>query len=100
MKVIWSEMAREGRRQISRYIGERFGLNREKVFKQKVEQSVTMIMNYPRIGSLDPLFADRQEEYRSIVIDGLSKMVYRTDNDTLHIVAFWDCRQEPNEKVR
>lgn len=47
------------------------------------------------IGAIDPLFADRPASYRSIIINGLSKMVYRIDDDTIHIVGVWDCRQEP-----
>ena len=52
-------------------------------------------MQSPNIGSIDSLYADRPITYRSIIINGLSKMVYRIDDDIIHIVGFWDCRQEP-----
>ena len=34
-------------------------------------------------------------EYRSVVVDGLSKIIYRTEREMLYIVAFWDTRREP-----
>ncbi len=49
----------------------------------------------PNLGAIDPLFADRRACYRSVVINGLSKMVYRVDDDVIHIVGFWDTRMEP-----
>ena len=56
------------------------------------------ICEYPNIGTIDPLFSDRTEVYRSVIIDGLSKMVYFIKEDTIYIAAFWDCRQEPEIK--
>ena len=99
MKVIWQEEAKRGRRQVAAYINRQFGLNRMKVFRQKVDQTVMMLMQSPNIGSIDPLYADRPALYRSIIINRLSKMVYRIDDDTIHIVGFWDCRQEPQNQA-
>ena len=42
-----------------------------------------------------PLFASHAATYRSIIINGLNKMVYRVDDDVIYIVAFWDTRMEP-----
>ena len=33
--------------------------------------------------------------YRSVIINGLNKMVYRIDGDIIYIVDFWDTRREP-----
>ena len=49
----------------------------------------------PGIGSIDPLFSDRAIMYRSMVINGLNKMVYCVKDDAIHIACFWDCRREP-----
>ena len=54
-----------------------------------------MIKHHPEIGPIDPLFADRPRTYRSVVIDGLSKMVYFVEGDIIYISAFWDCRRDP-----
>ena len=44
--------------------------------------------------------ADRALTYRSLVVGKLSKIVYRVDDDTIHIVDFWDCRREPKVLAR
>ena len=58
-----------------------------------------MLRRSPNVGSIDPLFADRSSAYRSIIINGLSKMVYRIDDDIVYIVGFWDTRQEPEAQA-
>ena len=99
MRVIWHSRAIEGKKQVADYIRREFGLKRKKEFVQEVDKTARMLMSSPNIGSIDPLFADRSIAYRSIIINGLSKMVYRLDNEAIHIVAFWDTRREPNAQA-
>ncbi len=99
MKIIWQSPAKTGRRQVAAYIRRRFGIERVKQFRQEVDQTVQRIMCHPNIGSIDPLFDDRPKTYRSIIINGLSKMVYFIDDETIHIVAFWDTRREPKKQA-
>jgi len=99
MKVIWQTRAKEGRRRVAAYIRREFGLNSMELFRQKVDQTVRMLIQSPNIGSIDPLYADRPFAYRSVIINGLSKLVYRLDDDTIRIVGFWDCRQEPQSQA-
>lgn len=49
----------------------------------------------PYIGKIDPLFQNRVQTYRSVIVNGLNKLVYRIEGNTIHIVAFWDTRMEP-----
>ena len=101
MKIIWQTRAKEGRRQVAAYIRRQFGVNHVKIFRQKVDQVVRMLMQSPNMGSIDPLYADRPVAYRSVIINGLSKMVYRIDDEAIHIVGFWDCRQvKPHRQNR
>ena len=95
MKILWAEDAEWHRDQIGDYIFNRFGYQHLEVFIEQVDEAVNMIMRNPNIGPIDPLFNERLGTYRSIIINGLSKLVYRIDDDTIHIVAFWDTRQEP-----
>ena len=95
MRVEWSDYAEMRRDQIGDYILDSFGAKRMAKFMQEVDSAVNMLVRNPNIGSIDPLFADRSVAYRSIIINGLSKMVYRIDDDTIYIVGFWDTRQEP-----
>lgn len=95
MKVVWQAPAKKGKTQVASYIYRRFGIESVKKFRQQVDQTVQMIMRHPSIGGIDPLFADRPVAYRSVIINGLSKMVYRFEDETIYIVAFWDTRREP-----
>ena len=95
MKVIWQESAKAGRRQVAAYIRREFGIKRTKKFRQEVADTVNQLMHSPGIGQIDPLYADRPLTYRSVIINGLNKMVYRVDGDTIYIVDFWDTRREP-----
>ena len=45
------------------------------------------------------LFDDRSIIYRSVIINGLNKMVYYVEDDTLHIAGFWDTRSEPKAQA-
>ena len=98
MRIVWSENATKNREQISEYICERFGYKRERRFMKDVDKTVEMI-RFPNLGILDPLFAECQKPYRSIIVGGLSKMVYTVSDETVYIVALWDCRQEPEPQA-
>lgn len=95
MNVEWYPQAIEGRKMVADYIRCRFGFKHKRKFNQEVDQAVRMIKKHPSVGPVEPLLADRASTYRSLVVDNLSKIVYRVDDDTIHIVDFWDCRREP-----
>jgi len=96
MRIHWEDKAEWNLHQIEDYIFERFGPDSMEQFIDDVEQTVRMLMRYPNSGKIDPLFADRSITYRSVVISGLSKLVYYVEDDVIHIAAFWDCRREPD----
>lgn len=100
MKLIWQEPAKVGRRQVAAYIRREFGIKRAKKFRQEVDDTATMLLRSPGIGRIDPLYADRALTYRSVIINGLNKMVYRVDGDIIYIVDFWDTRREPKNQAR
>ena len=95
MKVIWQPAAKKGRTEVAAYIRRQFGAKRKIRFLQEVRETAKMLRNTPNIGQIDPLYVDRAQTYRSIVINGLNKLVYRIDGDIIYIVDFWDTRREP-----
>ena len=98
MKVQWAERARMQRDEVVNYIGRQFGAKRKYKFKQEIRDTTNLLKHSPGIGQIDPLFEDRATTYRSVIINGLNKLVYRVDDDTIHIVAFWDTRREPTDE--
>jgi len=99
MKIIWQTRARASYRQVARYINTRFGRKARQEFMQRVKDTERLIKRSPNIGSIDPLYSDRASAYRSIIINGLNKMVYLINDDTIYIVAFWDTRREPKNQA-
>ncbi len=95
MKVVWQTNADRQREQVAEYIRDEFGSKRRREFLQEVRQMTQQLKRTPNIGQIDPLFEGRAATYRSVIINGLNKLVYRIDDDTIHIVAFWDTRMEP-----
>jgi plasmid stabilization system protein ParE len=99
MKVIWHPRAEKSKDKIADYIRWRFGDKHMEKFMMEVDETARMLMHNPNVGSIDPLFINRAKTYRSIIINGLSKMVYYIANDTIHIAAFWDTRREPKAQA-
>lgn len=99
MKVEWDSKADRARESIADYICESFGAKRMRQFRREVDQAVKMIVRHPNIGPIDPLFADRPKTYRSVIVGGLSKMVYSVEGDVIVIAAMWDCRRDPESQV-
>ena len=95
MKIKWNPSARADMRQVARYVNKKFGRKARQEFMQKVKDTEQRIAPQPNIGQIDPLYADRPLTYRSVIINGLNKMVYRVDGDIIYIVDFWDTRREP-----
>ena len=82
-------------RQVARYVNKKFGRKARQEFMQRVRDAEKRIATQHSIGQIDPLYADRPVTYRSVIINGLNKMVYRIDGDIIYIVDFWDTRREP-----
>lgn len=99
MKAIWDPAARKAQRQVAAYIRQEFGTQRAKKFRQEVDDTVNSLLRSPNIGKIDPLFSSRARTYRSIIINGLNKLVYFVNDDILYIAGFWDTRMEPENQA-
>lgn len=99
MKAKWGPKARNSFRQIAKYIQRRFGSTARRNFIEEVKEAENLLKRNPYVGKIDPLFADRPRTYRSVVINGLSKMIYFIEDDLIYIAAFWDTRREPKKQA-
>lgn len=99
MQIIWSKNADRQMYLISLYIQKQFGTKRKTEFLREVRQTTGLLKQNPELGAPDPLFKDCSIAYRSIIINGLNKLVYYIDNDVIFISAFWDTRREPESIV-
>ena len=99
MRVKWSERARKQRDEVANYIRQQFGAKRKYKFKQEIRETTDRLKRSPGIGQIDPLFSNRAKTYRSVIINGLNKLAYRVDDDTIHIVGFWDTRMDDEDQA-
>ncbi len=99
MKIKWDPEAKSAMRQVAHYINMRFGRKARQGFLQRVKDTEKLIKSSPNIGQIDPLYVDRPETYRSIIIYGLNKLIYRIEGEIIFIAAFWDTRQEPEAQA-
>lgn len=99
MKAKWDPKARSSFHQIAKFIQRRFGSTARRNFIEEVKETENLLKRSPYVGKIDPLFADRPRTYRSVIINGLSKMVYFVEGDLIYIAAFWDTRQEPKKQA-
>ena len=99
MKVIWDPKAKENRTQVADYIRRQFGVKHKTRFLHEVRQVTQQLKRTPGIGQIDPLFADRVRTYRSVIINGLNKLVYFVSDDILYIAGFWDTRMDDESQA-
>ena len=99
MRVVWDPEAKKARTQVANYIRREFGAKRKIRFLQEVQQMTQLLKHSPGIGQIDPLFSDRAKTYRSVIINGLNKMVYFVSDEILYIAAFWDTRMDDEDQA-
>lgn len=95
MRVVWSHRAYDNYQIVKRYIKRKFGERKVREFCSEVREATVQISNHPDRGSYELLLEGGSYEYRSILINGLSKLVYVAEDDIINVADFWDCRWEP-----
>ena len=100
MKTKWFREAIVGRRRVASYILDSFRINSKKKFLQRVSDMEQYIKTNPYSPKVDPLFSNDDKAYRSVFINGLSRMVYYVEDDVVNIVAFFDGRRDAEEEAK
>ncbi|MBO7597685.1 MAG: type II toxin-antitoxin system RelE/ParE family toxin [Bacteroidales bacterium] len=81
------------------YLHKEFGPSVKKSFLREVHNANTLIGQNPQIGKVEPLLDELPDLYRSFVISRMDKIVYYVVENHIEVVAFWDCRREPERLV-
>ena len=95
MKVRWTKRARKEANKVAEYIFGSFGEKTYLDFLEEIEHLMSLLVEMPNMGSYERLLSDKKFPYRSLVINKKSKVIYRVEDDIIHVVDFWDCRCEP-----
>ena len=75
MKIHWHKRASAALHQIEEYILRDFGELVRQESMDEVEDAVLALANTPNMGKIDPLFAHRKLEYRSIIESGTADKI-------------------------
>ncbi len=99
MQVVWTKRAVLSLQQVSDYISANFGERVLANFYQTIQSWTGTLSKMSLMGKVEPLLSALPTEYRSVVIDYHSKLIYSLDADCIVIHDVWDTRREPQAIV-
>jgi len=99
MKLMFAPEAAEDMENIYRYYAERNENYAVGLYNQIIEEA-ELLQDFPHIAQKEPLLEEYSEEYRSLIIWRTYKLVYFVENETVNVVAVFDCRQSPRKLKR
>lgn len=65
--------------------------------KEELILSSNILKTFPLGGAVEPLLANKEVEFRYLVVRKHYKLIYFVENEVVNIVAVWDCRQNPEK---
>ena len=93
-KIIWSQLSKVQLRKIYDY---HFTVASERIALRLIEKiisNVDILVEHPQAGQLEESLAAYPQKFRYLV-EGMYKIVYYTDVNSVTIVSVFDCRQDP-----
>lgn len=90
----WSAKARLHLNQIYKYYKKKSEQAAVNLFNKLIDAADTLLI-FPEAGKIEPLSEDTKICYRSLVAEKHFKLIYYIKEDTVRIVAVWDCRRNP-----
>lgn len=100
MTVIWLRRAETALRHTEEYIQREFGARAGERFINEVKRIAYLLEQMPELGHYEPLLSGREQGYRSIVINKLTKLIYYIHEDKVLIAVLWDTRREPQSLAK
>ena len=95
--IIWSDRAERAYGRIIDYVASEFGKTRAKKYIAKVYSEVNKLRTNPFLGQEELLLVGARFEFRHLVIEDLTKIIYRVTEQTIEIADVWDTRQKPED---
>ena len=99
MQIEWSEQALNDLADILRYVAEKFGLTAARRVQTKIRNDVSMIADFPLMGTVIYDDPKSKKTYYSLT-SKYQKIVYITDNDRLRIITLWNTHRDSNAMKR
>jgi len=96
MKIIWAVTARIAWQGIVNSVFSEFGMKAAEQFVNDTKTVIRQIDAFPMSAPTEKHLKGAQYEYRSKLINKLTKIIYRVDGDEIHIDDIWEVRKLPD----
>lgn len=98
MRIVWSRQAVYSWQRIADYIKETFGIKTMLTFRAETSLAQKQLLFHPLIGSFETR-NDSGIEFRYMLINKRSKLIYHIDMEYIYIDTFWDTRMDPQDLI-
>lgn len=92
--IKWKPIARTKFQKTIRWYLNNMGQNAARKYMSGIKQDVNRLSKQPYIGINEPLLANQQLEFHSLVSHKHTKIIYLIEEKHIVIVDLWDCRQD------
>lgn len=95
MKLKWNPGAIDDQRAIVDYCKKQFGVIVSIEVREKIRRSAKLLKSHPQLGRVEPLLVGCTSlEYRSLVVDKVTKIIYTVHREYVYIHLLWDVRRD------
>ncbi|WP_333820268.1 type II toxin-antitoxin system RelE/ParE family toxin [Ohtaekwangia sp.] len=92
MELFLTRRAEKNYASIKNYIKDEWGEKTASEFILKTEEFFELLRKYPAIGQIE------KNDIRGFQLSSQTRVLYRTKEDKIIVLAFFDVRQNPNKK--
>lgn len=94
MKLYWLELAEKDLDSIYNFYAKDKSQKAATKIYNEILNVAEKLIDFPLIGQIEEEISEEREEYRSLLVRKLFRIIYFIDADSLFIVAIWDCRKD------
>lgn len=99
MKVRWMPEALKTLDDIFLYLINQEAYNAARLTVSDLLKEADKLANHPFMGFREPLLRNEPEDYRSLIVRRIYKIIYHSDSEYIYIIAVWDVRQNPSRLI-
>lgn len=94
-KLRWHPKASADLNRIVRYCSQKFGKSAARQVRNHVWHDAELLQTHPQLGRVEPLLVGCTSlEYRSLVVDKVTKIIYTVHREYVYIHLLWDVRRD------
>lgn len=99
VQINWSKRAERHYGKIIDYLVDEFGRKRAKQYVRTVYSEVEQLKTNPGLRQEEPFLEGARYKFQRLVIEDLTKVIYRVTDENIEIADVWDTRQDAEEQA-